>query len=159
METLNINKANALTAYEQANDKGKALLSNLFGKEVFARAKFKSFEDIKTLADAIEYLGEDDAQVKELCNTSGSKDIVAYLQLRVIIKAINGGIVTDWTDVKVYKYYPWFNAVGSNSGFSFRDCGYDYSISNVGSRLCYTSSERATYAGKQFLEIYNQYIN
>lgn len=158
METLNINKANALTAYEQANDKGKALLSNLFGKEVFAKARFKTFEDIKTLADAIDYLGEEDEQVKELRNTTGSKDTVAYAQLKVIVKAINDGVVMDGTDLKVYKYYPWFKSGGKN-GFSCCYCDFTYAFSCVGSRLCYISSDRATYAGKQFLSIYNSYIN
>lgn len=158
METLEISKANALTAYEQANGKGKTLLVNLFGKEVFAKARFKSFTDIKTLADAIEYLGAYDSFVQELSD-KGPKDVVAYLKLRVIAKAINGGKVMDYLNTSENKDYPYFNAKGSSSGFSFNGCDFNASSSRVGSRLCYLSSDRAIYAGKQFLEIYNDYIN
>lgn len=165
METLQINKANALTAYNEANDKGKALLSNLFGKEVFAKARFGSYKDIKTFEDALEYLGEDDQFVKEYTTVHIlflPKDIRAYYKLRIIAKALNNGKVMDYNNSSEYKYYPWFNAKGTPSGFSSNDgygYGYDDSHSDVGSRLCYISSEIAVYAGKQFLEIYNAYIN
>lgn len=158
METLNITKANALAAYEQANDKGKLLLTNLFGKDTFAKIRFKDFTDIKTLADVIEYLGDEDADVKAI-QTGLPADVLAYLQLRIIVKAINGGKFVDWKNTSVNKYYPWFCAFGAPSGFSFSACDCNRSNSCVGSRLCYSSSDRAVYAGKQFLEIYNNYIN
>ena len=47
METLQISKANALKAHEDANSKGKSLLENLFGKKVFqidVKDRIKNFQ-------------------------------------------------------------------------------------------------------------------
>ena len=49
METLQISKANALKAHEDANSKGKSLLENLFGKKVFqidVKDRIKNFDDV-----------------------------------------------------------------------------------------------------------------
>lgn len=116
------------------------------------------YTDIKSFKDACDCLGID---VVEWMDDYENLPIhvVAYMQLCIICKALNGAEVMDYKDVKVYKYYPWFNSVGSGSGFSCYGFGCAYSLSGVGSRLCLKSREIAEYAGKQFIEIYNSYIN
>ena len=52
MDELKVTKENALAAHAEANQKGKALLENLFGKKVFEREvteRIKTFDDV--LAD------------------------------------------------------------------------------------------------------------
>lgn len=120
--------------------------------------KFDSYTDIKTFEDACQAVGVDIKTFHE-ANKSLTEDTYAYEQLKVISKALNGGDHMDYTDTNVYKYYPWFNAVGSSAGFSSFAYLFDGSDSVVGSRLTYKSSEIAKYAGEQFLEIYNKYIN
>ena len=122
------------------------------------RQKISGYKEIKTVDDAFSFLGMDYGkwivQHKDL-----PEDVQAYMQLTYIAKAINGGEWMDYSDTSVNKYFPWFHASGSASGFSCVDYGYGRSNSLVSSRLCFKTREMAIYAGKQFLDIYNQYIN
>lgn len=120
--------------------------------------EFKSYKDIGTFEDACLAIGIDPKQFHEL-NKNLTDDTYAYEQLKVISKALNGGEYMDYSDEDEYKYYPWFNALGSSSGFSCHDYGFAYSVSSVCSRLTYKSREIAEYAGRTFLDIYNKYIN
>ena len=123
-----------------------------------ARQKISGYKEIKKVEDAFRFLGLDyKAWQKE--HKHLPDDVQAYMKLTYIAKAINGGKWMDYSDTSVNKYYPYFYASGSGSGFSYNGCGYVRSRSSVGSRLCFETSEKAIYAGQQFLDIYNQYIN
>ncbi len=155
METLDVNKENAVKAYAEADPKTKSLLANLFGKKTFIS---DTRELIKTFEDACEFEGIDPDQFAS-DNEDLSPDEYAYKQLKIIVKALNGGEVQDYKDASVWKYYPYFNSTGSGSGFSCSDSYYDYGYSFVGSRLLFKTSDLAVYAGKKFTSIYNQYLN
>ncbi|MBA4849462.1 hypothetical protein [Emticicia sp. BO119] len=120
--------------------------------------KSKGFRSIKTVEDAFEFLGINYQEWLDKRNNLEPHEI-AYGQLTIIAKALNGGEWMTYDDTDKYKYYPWFHAKGSGSGFAFDDYGCGGAYSGVGSRLCSKSREIAEYAGKQFLNIYNQYIN
>ena len=122
--------------------------------EKIKNTKFGDFRDIKTFEDACLAVDIEWKEPEFL-----PADVVAYMKLRIIAKALNGGDWMNYKDTDEYKYYPWFNASGSAPGFSSYDYTYDGSFSFVGSRLVFKSEEIAKYAGKQFLEIYNQHIN
>lgn len=113
---------------------------------------------IKTLQDALDYNGETIEQFNTRTQYDADHE-KAYKELCVIALALNEGKPMNYKNTKEYKYYPYFNAAGSGSGFSF--CGYacDDDYSYVGARLCVNTSEKAEYMGKQFIEIYNRYIN
>ncbi|WP_312363954.1 hypothetical protein [Sphingobacterium sp.] len=119
---------------------------------------FSSYKDIKTIEDACAALGIDPSSfldgIKNL-----APDTNAYEQLKVVVRALNGGEHMDYKDEDEYKYFPYFNSVGSASWFSFIVFSFDSSFSLVGSRLAYKSREIAEYAGKQFIELYDQHIN
>ena len=122
------------------------------------KKKNSDFRDIKTIEDAFDFLGLNyESWIEQYKHLP--TDVLAYMQLTHIVKAINGGEWMDYSDTDVCKYYPYFNASGSAYGFSFCYCDCDSSGSLVGSRLCFKSRELAEYAGKQFSNIYNQYIN
>lgn len=74
----------------------------------------------------------------------------------LLAKSLNEGWTPDWDDSGEYKYYPWFK-MGS-SGFRFHDYDCWHSYSNVGSRLCFKSHDLAEYAGKQFTQLYKQFM-
>lgn len=156
METLQINKANALTAYEKASKKEKSLLENLFGVHVFIkdiRDRIQIFDDVLELngwdkeafMDSLEGLAQDEA---------------AYRQIKEIVKAYNQGWTPNWLDTDEYKYYSWFEAkkAGSGVGFSYNVYFYVHSASCVGSRLVYKESDLAVDAGKKFEHIYNEFL-
>lgn len=75
----------------------------------------------------------------------------------LLCETLNEEWIADWDDDNQYKYFPWFY-MGGSSGFRYN--GYDVWLtgSYVGSRLCLKSSELATYAGKQFTELYKKFM-
>ena len=158
METVNINKENALKAYKSADKKTKELLENLFGKEILSQNimdRIKTFEDacneleIKSISKNISF---------GFADSKDNESIEAYAKLCIIIRSLNEGWEPDWTNSNEYKYYPWFDSYKSGFGFSYSHYAYWYTITACGSRLCFKSPELAEYAGKQFLEIYNQFL-
>jgi hypothetical protein len=152
METLQINKSDALKAHEEATPKGKILLENLLGKKTFLK---KIKERIKNFDDVLEENGITRDEFEKSCKGL-EPDEIAYRMAKLVCKAFNEGWIPDWTNSNEYKYYPWFE-MGSSSGVGFAYGGYVswYSFSVVGSRLCFKSRDLAEYAGKLFeQEIY-----
>lgn len=116
------------------------------------------YTDLKTIEQVFSYLGMD--HTEWLKTQQGQEDDeIAYKELKFIAKAINGGIVMDYKNPEVKKFYAYFNSSGSPLGFSCYVSDYGLSGSGVGSRLCFIDSPRAIYAGKQFLNFYDRYIN
>ena len=68
--------------------------------------------------------------------------------------------------MKIKAVYPWGVLFGgnannsANAGFSYAYASYTASSTNayVGSRLCYKTRELATYAGRQFEGLYNDFL-
>jgi hypothetical protein len=152
METLQIDKANALKAHDEASTKGKSLLENLFGKKVF----LKDVKDrIKNFDDVLKENGISREDFETSCKGL-EPDEIAYRMAKMVCLAFNEGWLPDWANSNEYKYYPWF-VMGSSSGvgFSYYDYGNWSTFSVVGSRLCFKSADLAKHAGKLFeQEIY-----
>lgn len=112
-----------------------------------------------------------------------AKDLIAYLKLRIICAALNEGWEPTFANEE-YRWYPWFvvytkeeldrmseeklrRVVGrsSNIASAFGGLVYAYAYyassslhSYSGSRLAFKSEELADYAGKQFIEIYADFV-
>lgn len=146
-------------------------------------------DTIKTLEDAIAKLGEDNALVKqyraamnkaEVDEYDDAKDVVAFLELRIITAALNDGWQPTFADDE-YRYYPWFclytedeynrldedekeqccRVVGRSVPHSMSigglvcavaDRASSHSDASGGSRLAFKTRELALYAGKQFIQ-------
>lgn len=150
MSKLTIEKTNAIKAFHEADTKGKSSLSNLFGKEVFNQ---KITDRVKTFEDACEVLGLNPFAV--IPSGGLNKDaaaIVALAKIAIISRALNEGWEPDWRDWDEYKYYVWQRDNGS--GLSSYGYSHSYSLTGVGSRLCYKTADLAIYAGKQFESLY-----
>ena len=156
-ETLEITKEAAIKAHDEASTKGKTLLENLFGKRVFQK---DIKERIKTFDDVIRELGDDPEEFKNAISIMEEPDEIAYVKLKLIAKALNEGWTPDWSNGEWDKWYPWFKMDDSSSAgrFSFCVSAAQYSVSYVGSRLCFKSKDLATYAGTQFLDIYKDFF-
>lgn len=131
-------------------------------------------ERIKTLDDAVAYLGEDNPFVKVYNATKGKDiDILAYTKLRIIAAALNEepkGWRPKYQDNDgnggEYRWYPYFRAVffggyassGANAGLAdaYTSNVFSYAYANYGSRLCYKSEELAEYSGQQFKDIWEE---
>lgn len=146
-------------------------------------------DTIKTLDDAIAKLGEDNALVKqyraamnkaEVDEYDDAKDVVAFLELRIITAALNDGWQPTFAEDE-YRFYPWFylyteekyanldeedkerccRVVGRSGHRSGAHGGLVYvtasfasssSVASSGSRIAFKTRELALYAGKQFIQ-------
>ena len=120
------------------------------------------YTKIKTFEDACKVLNLDSEKVIpdfSLFPVEEQEPMKAHAKLIIIAKAINGDWVPDWTDGNWNKYYPWFE-MGSPSGGGFSYGGYGSwdTDSDVGSRLCFESREKAIYAGQTFEDLYKTYF-
>lgn len=119
-------------------------------------------ERVKSYEDACEVLGLNpkDLQVQVSGFGTDARAIIAHSRLIVIARALNERWTPDWSDSNEPKYYPYFEH-NKNAGFGFSYTFYDfwYSVTCVGSRLCFKTSELAEYAGKQFIDLYNELLN
>ena len=139
-------------------------------------------ERIKTFEDACNELGEYNKLVNEyryVESTNISKDLAAYLKLRIICAALNEGWEPQFTKDE-YRYYPYFvlyteeevermdeetkQELGLFGGCARRRrCGFvaadasdafGYANAYLGSRLCLSTRELAEYCGKQFIALW-----
>ena len=141
-------------------------------------------ERVKTFEDAVRELGDEHPFVKEWHLGDGlSADLEAYLKLRIIAAALNEGWEPKFTTDE-YRYFPWFvlyteeeyNELSdedksrvvlrsfyysdSYGGVAYVYARFDssYTYSGYGSRLAFKNSDLAKYAGKQFIEIYADFV-
>lgn len=115
---------------------------------------------VKTYADACAVLGVEPMNEDVLTKLGFTKDEIAYRKLKTIAEALNEGWRPDWANTNEYKYWPWFVYNPANAGFAYAYTDYaaTFANANVGSRLCYKTRELATYAGRQFEGLYNDFL-
>ena len=149
-------------------------------------------ERIKTFADAVAELsnramrGDKDAgkllDEWKISSQVCSKDLLAYLKLRIITYALNEGWEPQYTKGEL-RWYFWYDIItkeqyyklsaeekirvvgrGGYNAYAYYGLVYananhasSSSYTGYGSRLAFKSRELAEYAGKQFVEIYEEY--
>ena len=186
-QEITVQKENILNAYKQASKEQKTLLENMFGKDIFKpkdiTEHIKTFEDAcETLGSehplVIEY--------KTISGAFDiTDDLFAYLELRIICAALNEGWEPTF-DKDECRYYLWFyiyskeeykeldedkkkecRVISSSSLNSNANAGLVYvntnivssgSYSNLGSRLAFKTKELAEYCGKQFKDIWADFL-
>ena len=141
-------------------------------------------ERVKTFKDACNELGiEHDKWVQDKKDLGLEADVIAYLKLRIIAAALNEGWKPQFTTDE-YRYFPWFylytqseidemseeeksrvvyrsgSYAHANGGVAYASTSYDSSgtYTNIGSRLVFKTRELAEYAGRQFVEIWADYV-
>jgi hypothetical protein len=148
---MEITKIEAKRIYPDAPEWLKEKLEQEFGADYFQP---ESHEEIKNFEDACVKLDIDPLSVS---NESDTPDEAAYKKLKIIIKAINAGWEPDWNNSDQRKYWPYF-ILSSGFGFSASDYGFGLTDTTVGSRLCFQSEEKCTYAANQFLGLYEEFL-
>ena len=141
-------------------------------------------ERVKTFKDACNELGiEHDKWVQDKKDLGLEADVIAYLKLRIIAAALNEGWKPQFTTDE-YRYFPWFylytqseidemseeeksrvvyrsnNNASAHGGVACASTGGDSSSAYtfIGSRLAFKTRELAEYAGRQFVEIWADYV-
>lgn len=153
-KVLKIGEQKAREMYPKASIEWKSVLEETFSKEFFQQ---KITDRVKSFEDAYALLGLNGS----VYSSYNTPDEIAYMKLKVIIKALNEGWTPDWNDDDQAKWYPWFELQKTNSnpsGFRLGSVAYGCTNSFVGSRLCFRSRELAEYAAKQFEDLYKQFF-
>ena len=141
-------------------------------------------ERIKTFEDACREIGIDaEAWNRDKISLGLEPDVLAFLKLRIIVKALNEGWEPRFTEDEC-RYYPWFilytgeeynkldeeeksrvvfrssSNADALGGVSYASAGYDSSFASaaVGVRLAFKTSELAAYCGRQFLDIWADFV-
>ncbi len=139
---------------------------------------------IKTFEDACHEIGIDaEAWNRDKISLGLEPDVLAFLKLRIIVKALNEGWEPRFTEDEC-RYYPWFilytgeeyNKLDEEEksrvvyrsyyyayalgGVSFARAVYDSSnaVASIGVRLAFKTSELAAYCGRQFLDIWADFV-
>lgn len=90
------------------------------------------------------------------------KAMFALYQLIIIAEAWNkaDGFIPDYSNVNQWKYYPWFRYDTKAAGFvcAATSNAATYAVASVGSRLCFSTSERALQFGEQFIDLWNDFL-
>ena len=182
MKTLNIDKEKAINAYKQGSEEQKKVLEKVFGVETFKPKNV--MERVKTLSDALKELGPNHILVKEynvINNNMTTLSMKHYSQLCVITAALNEGWYPKFIkDEK--RYFPCFFLYTDNEirnmseeektgliyrtlynsnetgGVSLAFTNCDTTTVRIRSRLAFKTSELAEYAGKQFADLYVDYL-
>ena len=139
---------------------------------------------IKTFEDACREIGIDaEAWNRDKISLGLEPDVLAFLKLRIIVKALNEGWEPQFTEDEC-RYYPWFilytreeynkldeeeksrvvyrssYCAGALGGVSCALAYYDSSCpgASIGVRLAFKTSELAAYCGRQFLDIWADFV-
>ncbi|MGM9780016.1 MAG: hypothetical protein ACI3ZD_17025 [Prevotella sp.] len=150
------------------------------------RDRVKTFEDAcEELGEDDDFVVQYNLFMENV-NMGKCEDIISYLKLRIIVAALNEGWEPEFNDSE-YRWYPWFyfytnkeiedmdeeqkselcRCVGrshyhafANGGLSYAHAynAFSYSPSSYGARLAFKTKELAKYAGKQFIEIYRDFV-
>lgn len=141
-------------------------------------------ERIKTFEDACREIGIDaEAWNRDKISLGLEPDVLAFLKLRIIVKALNEGWEPRFTEDEC-RYYPWFvlytgeeynrldeeeksrvvyrsySYARALGGVSYASAYHDSSHTDayIGVRLAFKTSELAAYCGRQFLDIWANFV-
>ena len=188
IENITISKQDLLKAYSEAEPSKKELMKQLFGAATFANnfnvmQRVRTFQDaVNELGNEHPLVIEYNTWCKQI-GGAYSADVMAYLKLRIITAALNEGWEPKFTKDE-WRYYPYFylitkeeyeqlsdeekgrcvgrsyNNANANGGlvYAYSDCGSTDSDTDNGVRLAFRTSELAEYAGKQFIDIWADFV-
>ena len=154
-------------------------MHKVFGEDTFKPKDI--MERVKTFEDACHELGiEPDKWLQDKAELGFEPDVIAYMKLRIICKALNEGWEPQFTEDE-WRYYPWFTLwtedelseksdewktdrhLISTGEYQTDYAGLVFAYSHdapsntyapIGSRLCLKSDTLAVYCGKQFINIW-----
>lgn len=157
MRTLQISENKAMELYKNGSDELRIVLEESFGKEFFQR---KITDRIKTYEDACTELDIYPLDEIELMKLGLIKHDIAYQKLATVVKALNEGWTPNICDSSVCRWYPSFKINDSPFSFAFNSSNYAASVMDAGSgsRLCLKDNKLSDYCGKQFIDLWKQYL-
>jgi len=117
---------------------------------------------IDSFESAIKFLGRENNNLMCIIPDKHAKAMVAIYKLLTIAEAWNkaDNFIPDYSDRRQYKFFPWFEYNDKAAGFVYAmtSNAATYAPSVVGSRLCFSTRERAEQFGKQFIDLWNDFL-
>lgn len=185
---LKISIETARNEYQNADDGGRELMERLFGKGAFnpkdITERVKTFDDAQKELGYNHPLNLEYEAMTANQGYTPSSFMVAVMQLSIICAALNEGWKPEFTKDE-YRYMPWFwlytkkeyeempsedkqncmlvgGAANRGAGcvFASADSSYapSHTVASIGSALCLRSEALARYCGKQFAEIWGNFL-
>ena len=187
MEKITISKESLLDAYRNSGGEARGVLVNLFPEMDF-RKSLPVTERVKTWDDVVRELGYDPVERLLDHTELGDgfqiePDEIAYIKLKAIAKVLNEGWEPEFVKGE-WRWFPWFYLytqeetdkmtpekrsrvvlrsyyhASAYGGVAFAYACHDSSSASThdGSRLAFKSEELAVYAGKQFTDIWADFV-
>jgi hypothetical protein len=153
---LKIKKETAKKIYSAAPTALQEILIETFGEECFRKAELTDF---KTFDDLCRACGTTEKEFEEKWkNIPVDSQTVSFQRMKILSDAINQGWTPDHFNTDQYKWFPYFKVSSSGFGFStsYYYCGL--AATRVGSRLCFETEEKSNYAGRQFTQLFQDFI-
>ena len=174
-KTIEVKVEDIKRAFDEANDNVKNGILNSFPQ--FKEA-LPVTDRVKTFRDACREVCIDPSMYFIRCENEPA-DVIAYMKLRVICKALNEGWTPRFVEGE-WRYFPYFRLYSSeeisqmskeeksrvvyrSSIFAYAYGGVSYAdadnvsanvYASIGSRLAFKTSELAEYAGRQFIDLW-----
>lgn len=105
---------------------------------------------------------EDVARLVNDINPKHMKALVALNELFTIAQAWNkeDNFTPDFSNRNQTKWFPWFVYSNAYAGFvyAYTYSPATYAFANIGSRLCFKTSDRARQFGEQFIDLWNDVL-
>lgn len=187
MNEITINKEKVAEAYQNASAETKEALKALFGNEIEFKRKptLDDYTTIKTYEDACEVLGAWSVLNEPNPVYKVPPHIIALMKLETISRALWGRTWEPKPDAEGSKnfYYPVFalytqqeiedmdederegllfasanNSVTAGFNYMWTNNSSSHKSAGISSRLYQEDSEKAEYFGKQFLELWAEYL-
>ena len=184
---VEIEESKLQTAYANACDGVKDFMESLFGKKVFEAAKptLDDYKTIRTYEDACKALGE--PIFEDPNNLPNHIIALMKLEIiSRALWGKDFQPKPDAEGKEIY-WYPWFALytkkemeemseenrkslrgalfgggayAGAGAGFGYLNASYrsSYSSASIGFRLCQETEEKAAYFGRQFIELWAEYL-
>lgn len=150
------------------------------------KERIKTFEDaVNAIGEDHPLVAQYKAITNAFKEDDNNLHLFAYTRIAIIAEALNEGWRPEYTENE-YRYYPWFglytqeeydemddddkeccrfvgrsgNGAGAFGGLVYADASYGsaYSSTVFGSRLAFKSRDLAIYCGKQFIDIWINYL-
>lgn len=152
MKTVEILQENADAAYRIAEGNTRDVLDVLFGRNITGI--------IDSYEAACRHNGKNPIDESLLIALGFTPKQIAGIKLEEITLAINKGKSTDIYNGKD-RWYPVFYSVEGPSAFAFDCSSYAYSAASAGSgsRLSYHEKSDSDYSGKQFIDLWKEYLS
>lgn len=164
METIVIDKEKAIKTFNNADEKGKALITELCGKDAFVPPT-TIFDRVKTVADAFKEEGKNFEESMPFKNPQNNYEKYknACEVVETVIKSLNEDWVPNMKDKTQRKYRLYVEleedaSKPSGFGFAGSNFGYDYDCTSTGSRLVFENPEKANHFLRYFEQEWCLYL-